>query len=133
MFPRKETFTKDDSSGMKIKERQLGVWTLRTAVPSTIFRSPRELWTEFHKTVPFLLRLFSDIYDVSPYYLILYLACQFAEGLEEVLILGSSDKLLRTVKYSHLCHNYSLKPPTYRSRSVLLKGKPILLESWSQS
>ena len=110
MFPREESSTKDDSNGIKIEERRLGVWTLRTAVPSTILRSPRELWVEFRKAAPFILRLFGDIFNVSPHHLIVYLACQFAEGLEEVLILGFSDKLLRTVSYLHLWHDYFLRP-----------------------
>lgn len=116
MFPN-DKLSKEDSSSIMIEERQLGVWTLRTAVPSTISRNPRELWTEFQKAVPFLLRLFTDIFNIAPYHLIVYLACQFAEGLEEVLILGFSDKLLRAVCYLHFCRGSSLKLYTDRDQS----------------
>ncbi|KJA17922.1 hypothetical protein HYPSUDRAFT_976444 [Hypholoma sublateritium FD-334 SS-4] len=98
MSPYEKSSIKDDTDNIKIEERQLGVWTLRTEVPSNVFQDPRKLWIEFEKAVPFCLRLLVDIYNVAPYHLIIYLVCKLAEGLEEILILGFSDKLLRAIE-----------------------------------
>ncbi len=90
--------TKEDLEGFNIEERQLGVWTLRTEIPQTSFWTPKKLGGEVRIFLPLFLRLFTDIFNIAPYYMIIYLACRFAEGLEDLLILGCSDKLLRTVR-----------------------------------
>lgn len=81
----------------KIRDMQLGVWALRIAGTSS-FQGPQKLWADVQEIAPFVWRLARDIYFTTPYYSTIYLLCQLSDGLEDLVLLALSDKLLKTVR-----------------------------------
>ncbi|KJA17951.1 hypothetical protein HYPSUDRAFT_45801 [Hypholoma sublateritium FD-334 SS-4] len=91
--------TDNGSGNQAVEDLQLGVWSLRMeGSHSTVFEAPKKLWKEIQDISPFVLHLVTDVYTVAPYHLIVYLFCKFVHGLQDLLLLAFSDKLLRIIE-----------------------------------
>ncbi|KAJ3513132.1 hypothetical protein NLJ89_g3120 [Agrocybe chaxingu] len=81
---------------INIEEMQFGVWTFKVASSA---KSALEVYrSEIKMAYPLFLRLFTDIYSVSPTLFIVFLACKLWDGIEEALVMHLSSSLLRKIE-----------------------------------
>ena len=79
-----------------IKEFHLGVWHIKVALPKGRFAVKHYVDT-IRSSIPLVRRLTMDIWALSPSLFILYLFCQFWNGVEEALLMQLTGTLLRKV------------------------------------
>jgi hypothetical protein len=102
----KEPLAQSDAANTYIS-LDLGVW--RVLLPkdalSPGFRSSKEKWNTIAAASPLLLRFVREIYALNPYLVTLVVLLKLWGGVESVLMLYVSSRLLQIVRVSLiLCH-----------------------------
>jgi len=87
----------DYANNVQIKDYHLGVWHIKVAFPRGPFAGMHYL-ENIRTSIPLIRRLTMDIWALSPSLFILYLFCQFWEGIEEALLMQITGTLLRKVR-----------------------------------
>lgn len=76
-------------------ELHLGVWNLKIASNPDLDLLGK--WKAVKAGLPLFARLALDIFHISPRLFVIFIFCQFWEGVEEMVLLHQSNNVLRAV------------------------------------
>ncbi|KAJ2934277.1 hypothetical protein H1R20_g2819, partial [Candolleomyces eurysporus] len=79
-----------------IESHQLGVWRLLLA--SNKRMGPCRYYEEFQTSMPYMIRLFSDVYTTAPRLFVPFVLFRIWGGFEEALFMHMTTRILRTIE-----------------------------------
>ncbi|KAF9552397.1 P-loop containing nucleoside triphosphate hydrolase protein [Agrocybe pediades] len=82
----------------EIREYQYGVWKFKVADYSATSKSPRQRWNDFISSLPLLWRLVSDVFNVAPVLLVLYVLSEIWGGIDSTLMIHFANQILQTIE-----------------------------------
>ncbi|RXW25404.1 hypothetical protein EST38_g399 [Candolleomyces aberdarensis] len=80
-----------------IESQQLGVW--RLLVASNKRMGLYRYYEEFQTSIPYMIRLFSDVHATAPRLFVLFVLFRIWGGFEEALFMHMTTRILRTIEF----------------------------------